>query len=134
MSLIYFKINNHGLKIILLYVMAFLFVLAGINHFWHPETYLRIMPPYLPVPQMLNYASGIAEITLGIMLCFNATQKWAAWGIAIMLVLFFAVHIFMLQQSLDKAPYAVTPAMAWARLLLQPILIAWALWYTKMRG
>ncbi len=120
------------MKLILLYVMALLFVLAGINHFWHPKTYLRIMPPYLPMPQLLNYVSGIAEITLGIMLCFKVTQKLAAWSIAIMLVLFFSVHIYMLQQSLNKAPYALSPAMAWGRLLVQPLLIAWALWYTKV--
>ncbi len=73
--------------------MAVLYIAAGINHFWHPETYLKIMPPYLPFPHLLNYISGFAEILFGCMLFFKSTRRLAAWGLAIMLILFFSVHI-----------------------------------------
>lgn len=111
--------------------MVILYIGAGINHFVHPKAYLRIMPPYLPAHQFLIYASGIAEITLGILLLLKTTQRFAAWSIALMLVLFLSVHIYMLQQSLRHESYYITPAIAWLRLLLQPVLIAWALWYAK---
>ena len=119
------------LKTALLFLMAFICIAAGINHFWHPQTYLRIMPPYFPYPQFLNYAAGIAEILLGLLLFFSATRKVAAWCIAALLILFFTVHIYMLQQALHTEDYFVSPAMAWLRLALQPVLIAWALWYRK---
>src|SRR5689334_12717840 len=69
--------QNVVLKIVLLYVMAVGYVAAGINHFWHPRFYLRIMPPYLPAPHLLNYASGIIEILLGVLLLVKTTRPFA---------------------------------------------------------
>ena len=48
-----------------LYVLAALFVGAGLLHFWHPATYLRIMPPALPAPRLLVLLSGAAEVAGG---------------------------------------------------------------------
>jgi len=111
--------------------MAFLYIAAGINHFIKPRFYLRIMPTYLPAHEMLNYASGIAEIVLGIFLLFKTTRPYAAWGIVLMLVVFMIVHVFMLQQALKQENYLITPTAAWIRLALQFVLIAWAIWYTR---
>ena len=111
--------------------MAFLYIAAGINHFLKPRFYLRIMPTYLPAHEFLNYASGITEIILGSLLLFRTTRIYAAWGLAIMLLIFFVVHVFMLQQALKQDNYLITPTAAWIRLALQFVLIAWALWYTQ---
>jgi uncharacterized membrane protein len=119
------------LKTVLLYVMALGYIAAGINHFWHPRFYLRLMPPYLPAPQGLNYLSGIIEIVLGILLLAEATRPVAAWCLAGLLLLFMLVHIYMLQQALHQTAYFISVQAAWLRLLLQPVLIAWALWYTR---
>ncbi len=119
------------LKTILLYLMAVLYIAAGINHFVKPRFYLRIMPPYLPAHELLNYASGIAEILLGCLLLFKTTRTYAAWGIVIMLLVFMVVHVFMLQQALKQNNYLITPTAARIRLGLQFVLIAWALWYTR---
>lgn len=111
--------------------MAILYIAAGINHFWHPRFYRQLMPTYLPAPQLLNYVSGVLEIVLGVLLLAKATRPLAAWGIAILLLLFMTVHIYMLQQALHQPSYFMSPRAAWGRLLLQPVLIAWALWYTR---
>ncbi len=112
------------------YLPTLLYLLAGINHFWHPESYYGIIPTYLPWHELINYTAGIAEIGLAILLLFKATRKWAAYGIIAMLIAFIPAHIYMIQ----KAPFAmgaitVTPFIAWVRLLVfQPLLIAWAWW------
>jgi uncharacterized membrane protein len=111
--------------------MALLYIAAGINHFVKPRFYLRIIPPYLPAHELLNYVSGIAEIILGCLLLFKTTRIYAAWGIAIMLLAFMVVHVFMLQQAIKQESYLITPAAAWIRLALQFVLIAWAIWYTS---
>jgi len=118
------------LKTVLLYVMATLYVAAGINHFWHPRFYLRLMPPYLPAPHLLNLLSGAIEIILGALLLLWPTRPLAAWGVAAMLLVFMLVHVYMLQQALHQPGYFMSVRAAWFRLLLQPLLIAWALWYT----
>jgi len=45
-----------------LYIMAALYVAAGINHFIHPEFYRKIMPPWLPFHDGLIFISGVFEI------------------------------------------------------------------------
>jgi uncharacterized membrane protein len=60
-----------------LYVMAVMYILAGINHFRRPRLYLKIIPPYFPKPKLLNALSGFAEIALGVLLCIPATSPYA---------------------------------------------------------
>lgn len=110
--------------------MALIYIAAGFNHFRNPRFYLRLMPPYLPAPQLLNQISGVAEIVLGVLLLVKSTRPVAAWAVAAMLAVFMLVHIHMLQQSLLQPGYFMSPTAAWLRLALQPALIAWALWYT----
>ena len=119
------------MKNVLLYIMALLYIAAGINHFRKPEFYLKIMPDYFLAPQLLNHISGVAEIILGVLLLIKTTRPFAAWGIATMLVIFMLVHVYMLQQSLAQPGYFMSPTMGWIRIGLQFALIAWALWYRK---
>lgn len=119
------------LKNISLYLLVVAFLAAGINHFWHPRFYLRIMPDWLPASHFLNYASGVAEMILGLLLLPEGTRSFAAWSIAIMLLMFSVVHIHMLVEALRNSHYYISPAAAWVRLILQPLLIAWVLWHTR---
>lgn len=75
--------------------MASLYVLAGINHFWHPETYLRIIPTMLPWHNAINIITGIMEMALGLLLLMRSTRNAAAWGIVILLVVVLPANIQM---------------------------------------
>ena len=119
----------HLIKIPLLFVMALSYVAAGINHFWHPDFYTKLMPGYLPLHLELVYASGVAEILLGLTLLHPATRPWAAWGIVLMLLVFLIVHVHMVMNT-HLFP-TISPGMLWLRLALQGVLIAWAWWYTQ---
>jgi uncharacterized membrane protein len=118
-------------KKISLVILIVFYVLAGINHFWHPESYYDLIPPYLPFPGLINYASGIAEIVLGLLLLMPATRKVAAFGIIALLILFIPAHIYMIQMDgCISINFCVPAWVAWVRLFpLQFILIAWARWY-----
>ena len=114
------------IKTILLYVMAALYVVAGINHFVRPRMYVKIIPPYLPAPEMLNYVAGAAEVMLGVGLLFSATRPWAAWGIVALLVAVFPANLYMYQHN----TFGIPSWVLLVRLPLQLVLIAWAWWYT----
>lgn len=117
------------MKKISLYIMAGLYILAGINHFWRPEFYLKIMPPWLPWHEELVFISGVAEVALGIMLFFPATRRLAAWGIILLLIAVFPANI---QMMLDyKAEHNPKLWIAILRLPLQIVLIWWAYLFTK---
>ncbi|PZX56862.1 putative membrane protein [Algoriphagus ratkowskyi] len=121
------------LKIVGLYVMSALYILAGINHFISPDGYLRLIPEYLPFHELINILAGISEVVFGIALLFPKTRGWAAWGIILMLLAFIPAHIYFIQlNSCIENGICLPPWTGWFRLLvIHPILIAWAYLYTR---
>lgn len=113
--------------------MIIFYLLAGINHFLHPESYYALIPPYLPFHHFINIASGLGEIILGAMLIFASTRKKATIGIIVLLILFIPAHIYMTQKGGCMSEQMCIPAWAaWIRLFpLQFILMAWAWWHRK---
>jgi len=112
-----------------LYLVAALFLGAGLLHFLHPAPYLRIMPPALPAPRLLVLLSGVAEVAGGLGLLLPATRRAAAWGLLALLLAVFPANIYMLQihEQLHLSAW-----MAWVRLPLQPLLMWWV-WRVGVR-
>lgn len=110
------------------YLLGLLFILAGMNHFRTPKIYERIIPPYIPAHSTMVLISGILEIILGLILLNKETSHIAAWGIIILLIIFFPVHIYMLQNK--KASLNLPKWFLIIRFPLQLGLIFWAFIYT----
>lgn len=117
------------LKLALKVVFALFFVGAGINHFVRTGFYLRMMPPYVPFHLASVYASGVAEIALGLLLLGPQTTTVAAWGIIALLVAVFPANLQMAMHPETFPEF--TPAALWIRLPFQPLMIAWAFWLTR---
>ena len=122
------------LKQPLLYVLGPAFIIAGVLHFIVPELYVQIIPPFFPVPLVLVYLSGLAEIAVGIGLLIPRTRQPAAWATVVLLVAIFPANIYMATHGvvIDGMPGGGDPSelVRWGRLPLQGLLILWALWYT----
>lgn len=118
-------------KSIGLFLLVSLYSLGGLNHFLSAKVYLQIMPTYLPFPKELVAISGLIEILLATLLLSPVTRRLAGWTIALMLLAFLPVHIQMIVDAPVRiGMITVTPALAWIRLGLQPVLVAWAIWNT----
>ena len=115
-------------KIGMKYLFAAIFIFAGFNHFYNPDFYLRIMPPYLPWPSALHLTAGFFEAVLGVMLLIPRFQKLAAWGLVALLLAVYPANIHM---ALHHDQYQLPMIFHWIRLPLQFVLIAWAWWFTK---
>jgi uncharacterized membrane protein len=116
------------LKLILKFLFALFFVLAGFNHFFSTTFYLHIMPSYLPWHPLLVYLSGLFEIVLGILLLIPKFTQMAAWGLIALLIAVFPANI---QMAVNHELYQEYNAAAlWLRLPLQFMLIGWAYCYT----
>jgi uncharacterized membrane protein len=111
-----------------LYVMALIYVVAGLNHFRSPKLYERIIPPYFPNPKLLNLISGFAEVILGIALLIPMLSNYAAWGIIALLIAVFPTHVYMYQN--DKVGMRLPKFVLLLRMPLQLGLIFWAYMYT----
>ncbi|RMB60450.1 hypothetical protein EAX61_06405 [Dokdonia sinensis] len=110
-----------------LYFMAGMYIIAGLMHFIKPKAYGAIMPKYIPAKRAMVFWSGVAEVVLGIGLCFEQTRTIAIWGIIAMLAVFMTVHIDMLTNEKLKTKFPM-----WAIVLRIPLqfgLMYWAYFY-----
>lgn len=115
-----------------LLIQSLLYVVSGANHFWHRQFYVHIMPEHYSHPEALVTLSGVAEILGGIGLLIPASRRLSALGLALMLVVFVDVHVFMIR-NIERFP-EVPRSLLWVRLPLQGLLIAWALYYARRRN
>jgi uncharacterized membrane protein len=111
-----------------LYLMAVLFIIAGLNHFRNPRMYIKIIPPFFTNPKLINILSGVAEIVLGALLMVGYTSNFAAWGIIALLIAVFPANFYMYQNK--KASFGLPNWILFVRLPLQFVLIFWAYQYT----
>jgi uncharacterized membrane protein len=118
-----------------LIAMGLFYIAAGSYHFADSKTYLRGVPPYIPLPLAMIYISGVAEVLGGIGVLvpdgfvFPRTRAAAAWGIVALLIAVSPVHINM---CLHPDQFSAIPLwFLWLRLFLQLPLIAWAWNYTR---
>jgi uncharacterized membrane protein len=119
-------------KVVMKYLLAVLFVAAGINHFVHPAFYLKMMPPYLPWHLALVYLSGAFEFLLGALVLFPRFTRLAGWGLVALLIAVFPANLYMAQNP-HLFPN-LSPTGLWIRLPFQLVLIWWAWWATKPDG
>ena len=112
-----------------LFAQILFYILSGINHFWHGRFYTGIMPDHYSHRNALVQLSGLAEILGGAGLAVPASRRFSSLGLALMLIVFLDVHVFIIRHS-ERFPNFSLLVM-WARLPLQGVLIAWALYYAR---
>jgi uncharacterized membrane protein len=108
------------------------FVFAGVMHFVIPRTYRKIVPPWVPAPDAMVYASGVAEIAGGVGMMVPARRRPAGWWLIATMVGVFPANLHM---AMNAEEYPAVPGGAvslWARLPFQGVFVAWIL--LGMRG
>ncbi len=107
------------------WLLAALFLSAGVMHFVSPGIFVKIVPPFLPWPRALVAISGAAEIAGAIGLLTVRWRTPAAYGLIALLIAVFPANIYMAVQGMMFPAWAL-----WARLPLQFVLIWWV-WRTR---
>ena len=107
------------------YLLSGLLTVTGVLHFVAPKAFARIVPPALPSPTALVYASGAAELACAAGLAVPRTRTTAAGATAVLLVAVFPGNIQMALDARHRS--AGYRAAAYLRLPLQVPLVAWAL-------
>lgn len=112
-----------NIQLLSLFLMAALYIFAGISHFRNPKFFLKITPPWVPAPEKVNVFVGIVEIGLGIGVLFAATRTFAVYGIIALLIAVFPANVFHFQKAKKKGKFVWQTAL---RLPIQLLLIWWA--------
>lgn len=105
---------------------------AGLSHLaWAREDFLAQVPDWVPLDaDLVVVLSGVVEIVLGVSLIVLARYRTElGWVVAAFFVAVFPGNI---SQFVDgDAAFGLDSDLArGVRLLLQPVLVAWALWCT----
>lgn len=121
------------LKTSLRTLLAAIIVFAGIAHFTDPAPFVRIVPSFLPAPEVLVAVSGAFEILggVGLLVPIPRVRRAAAFGL---IALFIAVFPANINMAIHNIPFGDAPMPAWAlwlRLPVQAVLIGLAYWFTR---
>ncbi|MCX6394392.1 MAG: hypothetical protein NTY57_06035 [Solirubrobacterales bacterium] len=111
------------------------FIFAGVMHFVRPDFYLQIMPPWLPAHELMNYASGAAEVAGGAALMSPDPKVRRAGGWFTLLTLL-AVYPANIHMALNAEDYPNVPGGQMGllvRLPFQAVFAAWV-WSAMNRG
>jgi uncharacterized membrane protein len=116
-------------RIILRWLLAAFFVVAGLNHFREPTVYLGMMPPRLPWPAALIAVSGAFEVLGGIGIVVPRTRRAAGWGLIVLLAAVFPANLHV--ALMGRMPgFGFSSTILWLRLPFQAVF-AGAVWWAS---
>ena len=110
------------------YLLALIYVAAGIIHLRSPGGFLAITPSWVPFPAEVVAFTGIAEIAGAIGLVTNRFRHAAGIGLALYAVCVFPANI---NHALNDIAIGGARLSWWyhgPRLAFQPVFVWWALW------
>ena len=112
------------------WALASLLVFTGIAHLVAPEPFYAQVPPWLPTPEAIIFVSGLVELSLAAAL-ITARRRRAlvGWVVAGFFVAIFPGNVSQFVTGTDAFGLD-TDGERVLRLLLQPLLVVWALWCT----
>jgi len=118
---------------ILRYLLATIYLFAGIAHIRSPGGFLAITPEWVPFPEHVIFLTGVAEIAgaIGLMIPLRLIP-WARYAAGIGLALY-ALCVFPanINHAINNLAIGGETASWWyhgPRLAFQPVAIWWALW------
>ncbi|MDQ7880000.1 hypothetical protein Q9R08_18570 [Microbacterium sp. QXD-8] len=124
-------------RVVARWALAALLVVAGASHLtWGRRGYRIVVPDW--ATRLLHtdkdtivVASGVVELMLGgALVALPAERRRVGWIVAAFFVAVFPGNVHQ-WRTRRPAPMLRTDRSRFVRLLLQPLLVAWALWSTE---
>jgi len=109
-------------------ILAGLYLVAGGLHLAASGPFLSIMPPWVPFPGPVVVFTGLAELAGAFGLMFPRLRRAAGTGLALYAVCVFPANIQHAMNGLGPADALSGWWYHGPRLLLQPVIVWWALW------
>jgi len=106
------------------------FLVGGVAHFTHTQTFVRIVPPYLPFALQVVYVSGVFELLGAVGICLPRWRQWAGNGLFVLTICVTPANVYMWMQP-QLFP-EISEAALGARLLVQALLLACIWWATRL--
>ena len=109
------------------FALATMFAFTSVSHFAPMrKDMIAMVPPALPRPDLLVFATGILELAGAAGLLLRTTRPWAAYGLIALLVALFPANISAARRGVNLRGRPPTPL--WLRAPMQILFIFWAWW------
>lgn len=118
-------------RTVLRVLLALIYAVAGVLHLISPEPFLRIMPPVVPVPELVVMLTGVAELLGAAALVqpwHGALRRAGGMGLALYALCVWPANIQHFAMDMAKPDGGLGLAYHVPRMVLQPVLIWLALW------
>ncbi len=111
-----------------------LYGFIGVVHLAAPDSFLPIMPAWVPQPRLVVIATGLCEIAaaLALMLPWPRLRRAAGIGLALYAVCVFPANIKHAVEGISVPPIPDTWWYHGPRLAFQPVMVWWALYATRV--
>jgi uncharacterized membrane protein len=115
------------LKLLLTFLFGLFMMLGGAMHFINPEMYNPFIPDFL-LKDLVNYASGVLEIIVGLAAMIPRYRSLGTLGILLLMLAFLPLHVM---DVFSDQPAIGNHQLALIRLPIQFVFIAWAWFINK---
>jgi uncharacterized membrane protein len=120
-------------KTVVRVLLAIAMMGIGVDHFLTPNAFVSIVPAWLPNPRALVLVSGAFEILGGAGLLVPRARRAAGLGLVLLYISVFPANINMAVHDIQPASHPIPVWLLWARLPLQFVFIALAIWCGEIR-
>jgi uncharacterized membrane protein len=111
------------------FALATMFVFTAVSHFAPMrKDLIAMVPPGLPRPDLLVYATGVLELAGAGGLLFNATRFWAACGLILLMAAMLPANMSAARRGIEIRGRPATPL--WLRVPMQILFVIWT-WYVR---
>lgn len=110
------------------WLLALIYLAAGIIHIRSPGGFVAITPDWVPSPHAVVFWTGVAEIAGAIGLMIPRLRRAAGIGLALYALCVWPANFNHALNDIAIGGNRLPWAYHGPRLMLQPLIIWWALW------
>ena len=110
--------------------LAVMLVLTGAAHFVSTEAMVQMLPPFVPGPFVIVYATGAFELAAAALLFARIARPtpWLGWTLAAFFLALLPANVYSAIAEAGLGGHG--PAYLWFRVPLQALFVGWALFAT----
>jgi len=109
--------------------LSLLFVVAGTVHFVKTGIMIQLLPPWVPLPFLVIYITGLLEFIVAVGLLNPRTRKAFGWIAIILFILFLPANIYGAYSRVELGGHEWGLKYLVLRIPVQIIFIFWSYWF-----